>query len=48
VRFRLRPGGMWLIKAVHMIPAPAGTSAEWASFWASLTFELGAPNAQGN
>ena len=48
VRFRLRPGGMWLIKAVHMIPAPAGTSAEWASFWASLTFELGATNAQGH
>ena len=40
VRFRLRPGGMWLIKAVHMIPAPAGASAEWASFWASLTFEM--------
>ena len=33
---------MWLIKAVHMIPAPAGSNAEWASFWASLTFELGA------
>jgi uncharacterized GH25 family protein len=43
VRFRLHPGGMWLIKAVHMIPAPAGTNAEWASFWASLTFQLGAP-----
>jgi uncharacterized GH25 family protein len=40
VRFRLRPEGMWLIKAVHMIPAPAGSNAEWASFWASLTFEL--------
>jgi uncharacterized GH25 family protein len=40
VRFRLRPGGMWLVKAVHMVPAPAGGSAEWASFWASLTFEL--------
>lgn len=39
VRFRLRPGGMWLIKAVHMIPAPTGTNAEWASFWASLTFD---------
>jgi hypothetical protein len=39
VRFRLPPGGMWLIKAVHMIPAPAGGSAEWMSFWASLTFE---------
>ena len=43
VRFRLRPGGMWLIKAVHMIPAPAGTNAEWASYWASLTFELRKP-----
>jgi uncharacterized GH25 family protein len=40
VRFKLRPGGMWLIKAVHMVPAPAGTHADWASFWASLTFEL--------
>jgi uncharacterized GH25 family protein len=39
-RLRLPQGGMWLIKAVHMIPAPAGTNAEWASFWASLTFEL--------
>ena len=41
VRFRLRPGGMWLIKAVHMIPAPTGSNAEWASYWASLTFEPG-------
>lgn len=40
VRLRLHPGGMWLIKAVHMIPAPAGSNADWASFWASLTFEL--------
>ncbi|MEO8257982.1 MAG: DUF4198 domain-containing protein [Acidobacteriota bacterium] len=40
VRFKLRPGGMWLVKAVHMVPAPAGGRAEWASFWASLTFEL--------
>jgi uncharacterized GH25 family protein len=42
VRFKLRPGGMWLIKAVHMIPAPAGTNAEWQSYWASLTFQPGA------
>ena len=48
VRFRLRPGGMWLIKAVHMVPAPAGTNAEWASFWASLTFELRAHDAAAN
>jgi uncharacterized GH25 family protein len=48
VRFRLRQGGMWLVKAVHMVPAPAGTSAEWASFWASLTFELRGANAAGD
>jgi uncharacterized GH25 family protein len=48
VRFRLRPGGMWLIKAVHMVPAPAGTHAEWASYWASLTFELRNTSAGSN
>lgn len=41
VRLPLRPGGMWLVKAVHMVPAPAGTNADWQSYWASLTFELG-------
>lgn len=40
VRFRLQSGGLWLVKAVHMIPSPAGANAEWTSFWASLTFEL--------
>jgi len=48
VRLRLPRGGMWLIKAVHMVPAPAGTNAEWASFWASLTFEMRTTNAEGN
>ena len=32
---------MWLIKAVHMIPAPQGVDAEWSSYWASLTFQAG-------
>lgn len=40
VTFRLAEPGMWLIKAVHMTAAPAGTDAQWASFWASLTFQL--------
>ena len=40
VSFRLPQDGTWLIKAVHMIPAPAGTNADWESFWASLTFQL--------
>lgn len=30
--------GIWLIKAVHMIPAPKDAKADWESFWASLTF----------
>jgi hypothetical protein len=40
VRFRLPLAGMWMIKAVHMIPAPPAAGADWESFWASLTFEL--------
>jgi uncharacterized GH25 family protein len=46
VRLRLKPGGMWLIKAVHMLPAPSGTNADWVSYWASLTFESPAPDRQ--
>jgi uncharacterized GH25 family protein len=48
VRLQLRPGGMWMVKAVHMVPAPAGTNAEWASYWASLTFEVRDTNGKEN
>ena len=40
VRFQFPKSGMWLIKAVHMVDAPAGSGADWESIWASLTFEL--------
>ncbi|MBI2188692.1 MAG: DUF4198 domain-containing protein [Acidobacteria bacterium] len=40
VRFRLPRAGAWLVKAVHMVEAPAASGADWASYWASLTFEL--------
>ncbi len=33
-------GGVWLVKAVHMVPAPRETGADWESLWASLTFEV--------
>lgn len=46
VRFRLRAKGLWLIKAVHMVPAADGSEAEWASFWASLTFDRPPQTAQ--
>ena len=45
VRFRLPRGGMWLVKSVHMVPAPADADADWVSFWASLTFEMRGPDA---
>lgn len=31
--------GVWMIKAVHMVPAPAGSGADWESVWSSLTFK---------
>jgi uncharacterized GH25 family protein len=43
--FTLQRPGDWLVKAVHMIPAREGKSADWESFWASLTFQLGPPPA---
>ena len=45
VSLGLSRGGAWLIKAVHMIPAAAGSGAHWESLWASLTFELAPPLA---
>jgi hypothetical protein len=40
VRLKLDRPGFWLVKAVHMISAPADSGADWESFWASLTFEV--------
>src|SRR5262249_491085 len=40
VAFRFPTGGAWLVKAVHMIPARAGSNPAWESFWASVTFEV--------
>lgn len=39
VSFKLPKRGVWMIKSVQIVPAPAGTGAEWESLWASLTFE---------
>ena len=38
--FRLRRGGVWMVKAVHMVPAAAAAREDWRSYWASLTFDL--------
>ena len=38
--FNLRRSGLWLVKAVHMVPAAVQATEDWRSYWASLTFEL--------
>jgi uncharacterized GH25 family protein len=40
VTFELPAPGVWMVKAVHMIPAPKDAAADWQSFWASTTFDL--------
>jgi uncharacterized GH25 family protein len=37
--FLLSGPGLWLVKAVHMVPARS-PDVDWESLWASLTFEL--------
>ncbi|HEX8252995.1 MAG TPA: DUF4198 domain-containing protein [Thermoanaerobaculia bacterium] len=31
--------GVWLIKTVHVLPAPANSDFDWESLWASVTLE---------
>ena len=40
-RLRLPMAGTWMVKAVHMVPAATASNADWSSYWASLTFEVG-------
>lgn len=40
VKLKLPRKGIWLIKAVHMVPIENDLKARWESFWASLLFEL--------
>lgn len=32
--------GVWLIKSVHVLPAPNGADYDWDSLWASVTLEI--------
>lgn len=46
VKLPLDRAGHWLVKAVHMRPAPPGSGADWESLWASLTFVGGVAAAR--
>ncbi|HEY1435172.1 MAG TPA: DUF4198 domain-containing protein [Thermoanaerobaculia bacterium] len=40
VSLRLPKEGVWLVKAVHMVPVLGDPNEDWRSIWASLTFEV--------
>lgn len=40
VSLPLEKSGIWLVKVVHMIPVEDDPTAEWESFWASMTFAV--------
>lgn len=39
-RLALDREGVWLLNAVHLLPAPKKSGAQWETQWASLTFEI--------
>lgn len=39
-RLMLDRNGVWLLHAVHLLPAPKKSGAQWETLWASLTFEI--------
>mgnify|MGYP001340302430 CR=1 FL=1 len=42
-RLELPRSGRWMLAVVHMKRAPDRETADWESFWASLTFETASP-----
>lgn len=42
VKLVLDKAGEWLVKCVHMVPAPEESGMDWESLWASVTFDLAA------
>jgi uncharacterized GH25 family protein len=41
VSLPLASSGVWLVKAVHMERTPPGSTEQYESYWASLTFRVG-------
>lgn len=39
-RLALDRPGVWLLNAVHLLPAAKKSGAQWETLWASLTFEI--------
>lgn len=37
-RIRVGSGGLWNVRTIHIVPADAGTGADWDTHWATLVF----------
>ena len=35
--------GLWNVRTIHVVPAPAGADADWEVHWATFVFEVTAP-----
>lgn len=44
-RFPLYVPGRWYLKAIHMLRAPEGSGFDYESWWATLSFEVQAPES---
>lgn len=45
----IRRDGMWNVRTIHVVPAAAGSGADWDTHWASLVFATGrAPGTAGD
>lgn len=40
VEVRLTSAGTWNIRAIHIVPAPAGSGADWDTHWATAVWEV--------
>ena len=44
-RFELPVAGLWNVRTLHIVPADAGTGADWDAHWASMVFGVGTRGA---
>ena len=40
-RFEVPAAGLWNVRTLHIVPADAGTGADWDAHWASMVFGVG-------
>lgn len=47
IRLRTDRAGLWNVRGIHIVPADAGSGADWDTHWASLVFEVNGAGTAG-